>query len=111
MHSNEKISNNSEKENVPHDFPQTIRSQSRSKFLLEVKLLLVRFVSSQRVKKNFFLNFWLRWVFVAAHGLSLVVVSRVYSSLWCVASHGGGFSYCGPRAIGTWASVVVAHGL
>ena len=28
------------------------------------------------------LNFWLHWVFVAAHGLSLVVVSRHYSSLW-----------------------------
>ena len=27
--------------------------------------------------------FWLRWVFVAAHGLSLVVASRGYSSLWC----------------------------
>ena len=27
--------------------------------------------------------FWLCWVFVAVHGLSLVVVSRGYSSLWC----------------------------
>ena len=27
--------------------------------------------------------FWLRWVFVAAHGLSLVVVSGGYSSMWC----------------------------
>ena len=27
--------------------------------------------------------FWLRWVFVAAHGLSLVAASRVYSSLRC----------------------------
>ena len=27
------------------------------------------------------------------------------------ASHGGGFSCCGARALGTWASVVVAHGL
>ena len=27
--------------------------------------------------------FWLPWVFVAAHGLSLVAVSRGYSSLWC----------------------------
>ena len=27
--------------------------------------------------------FWLHWVFVAVHGLSLVVASRGYSSLWC----------------------------
>ena len=27
--------------------------------------------------------FWLRWVFVAAHGLSLVVVNGGYSSLQC----------------------------
>ena len=31
-----------------------------------------------------FIYFWLHWVFVAAHGLSLVVLSRGYSSLWCV---------------------------
>ena len=28
---------------------------------------------------------WLHWIFIAAHGLSLVVVSRGYSSLrWCM---------------------------
>ena len=32
----------------------------------------------------FFFNFWLCWVFIAAHGLSLVVVSRGYSWLWCL---------------------------
>ena len=30
-----------------------------------------------------FIYFWLRWVFVAVHGLSLVVASRGYSSLQC----------------------------
>ena len=34
-----------------------------------------------------FIYFWLRWIFIAAHGLSLVVESRDYSLLW-----GGGFS-------------------
>ena len=29
--------------------------------------------------KNFIFNFWLRWVFVALSGLSLVVVSGCYS--------------------------------
>ena len=46
-------------------------------------------------------------------GLSLVTVSGDYSSLrhGAQASHCGGFSGCGARALGTWASVVVAHGL
>ena len=59
---------------------------------------------------NFFLNlfiyFWLRWVFVAARGLSLVAASGGYSSLLCT-----GFSCCGARALGTRASVVVARRL
>ena len=29
-----------------------------------------------------FIYFWLHWVFVAVHGLSLVVVSGGYSLLW-----------------------------
>ena len=46
------------------------------------------------LKKKFF---WLRWVFIAARGLSLVAAS-------------GGFS-CGARALGVRASVVAARGL
>ena len=55
--------------------------------------------------------FWLRWVLIAAHGLSLVAVSGGYSSLWCAAfslrwllllrsmgSRSIGFSSCGVRA-------------
>ena len=57
-----------------------------------------------------FIYFWLRWVFVAVRGLSLVAASRGYSSLWCA-----GFSLwwlllwwsTGSRRAG---SVVVAHG-
>ena len=62
--------------------------------------------------KNLFLFiFWLRWVFVAARGLSLVVVSQGYSSSRCVGfslrwllllrgmgSRRAGFSSCGSRA-------------
>ena len=57
-----------------------------------------------------FIYFWLRWVFVAARGLSLVVASRGYSSLRCVGfslrrllllrstgSKHVGFSSCGTR--------------
>ena len=66
-----------------------------------------------------FFFFWLCWVFVAAHGLSLVAASGGYSSLWCAGfllrwflllrstgSRRAGFSSCGAQA-----SVVVARGL
>ena len=46
----------------------------------------------------FIYYFWLRWVFIAAHGLSLAAAS-------------GGYSCCGARALGLRASVVVAPGL
>ena len=58
-----------------------------------------------------FIYFWLCWVFVAAPGLSLVVVSRGYSLvemhrlLIVVASR------CKAQAPGTPASVVAAHRL
>ena len=57
---------------------------------------------------NLFIYFGLRWVFVAAHGLSLVAVSRGYSFLqyagfslwslfllWSTGSRHVGFSSCG----------------
>ena len=44
-------------------------------------------------------------------GLSLVAVSRATLHCGAQASHCGGFSYCGARALGAWASVVVARGL
>ena len=63
--------------------------------------------------------YWLHWVFVATHGLSLVAASGGYSSLRCMGfslqwllllqsmgSRHTGFSSCGTRA-----SVVVARGL
>ena len=50
---------------------------------------------------NLFIYFWLCWVFVAASGLSLVGARRGYPLLNGVrASHCGGFSCCGPRALG-----------
>ena len=47
----------------------------------------------------YFLNFWLCWVFVALHRLSLVLENR--AALCCGArdSHFSGFS-CGARALG-----------
>ena len=59
----------------------------------------------------FFFFFWLRWVFIAARGLSLAVAS---GGLLFVAVRGllcGGFSHCGAQALGVWASVVVARRL
>ena len=74
----------------------------------------------------FFFFFWLRWVFVAARGLSLVAASRGCSSLWCAGfslqrllllqSMGcrcAGFSSCSTQARYLWptSSIVVAHRL
>ena len=78
-----------------------------------------------------FIYLWLHWVFIAAHGLSLVAVSGGYSLLWCtgfslrwllllrsMGSRRTGFSSCGARASvvvtrGLWStgSVVAAHGI
>ena len=58
-----------------------------------------------------FIYFGLRWVFVAACGLPLVAASGVTLHCGARASHCGGFSSCGVQALGTRASVVVAHGL
>ena len=44
-------------------------------------------------------------------GLSLVVASGATLRCDARASHCSGFSCCGARALGAWASVVVAHGL
>ena len=62
--------------------------------------------------KKFIYLFLAALVFFAACRLSLVAVSRGYSlrcGVW--ASHCGVFSCCGARALGTWASVLVACGL
>ena len=82
-------------------------------------LILLGFFSFSKKFIYSFIYFWLRWVFVAARGLSLVAASRGYSSLRCAGfslrwllllqstgSRPAGFSSCG-----TWASVVVARGL
>ena len=58
-----------------------------------------------------FIYFWLHWVFVAARGLSLVVVRE---GLLFVAVRGlltAVASCCSARALGAWASLVVARGL
>ena len=76
-------------------------------------------VKGKRAVFYFFLNkfiylfiFWLRWVFVGVHGLSLVAASGGRSSLRCagfswrwllllrgMGSRGTGFSSCGIRAL------------
>ena len=59
---------------------------------------------------NLFIYFWLCWVFVSVHGLSLVAVSGGHSSSWCA-----GFSLSRPlllrsRSSRRAGSVIVAHG-
>ena len=55
--------------------------------------------------------FWLRWVFVAGRGLSLVVASGGYSSLRCTDCSLQWLLLLRSRALGVWASVVMARGL
>lgn len=59
-----------------------------------------------------FIWFWLHWVFVAVQGLSLTVVSRSYSLLWCWTSYLHWLLLLwGNRLQGLRVSVVAAHGL
>ena len=55
------------------------------------------------ISLSFFFFFWLCWVFTPSCGFSLL--------LRCSASHRGGFSCCGARALECMGSVVVVHGL
>ena len=56
------------------------------------------------------LLFWLHWVFLVGHGLSLVAASRGYFAV-ARASHCGGLSCCGEQTAGAQASVAAACGL
>ena len=58
-----------------------------------------------------FIYFWLCWVFVAVRGLSLVAMSGATLCCSARASRCSGFSCRRARALGVWASVVVARGL
>ena len=58
-----------------------------------------------------FIYFWMRCVFVAVRGISLVAASGATFRCGAWASHCSGFSCCGARALGARASVVVARGL
>ena len=68
---------------------------------------------------NLFIYFWLRWVFVAARGLSLVVASRGYSSLqcagfslqWLLLLRSMGFWHAGFSSCGTWTQQLWRMGL
>ena len=58
---------------------------------------------------NLFIYFWLCWVFIPAC-VGFLQLWRAGATLRCGvrASHCGGFSCCRARALGAWASVVVA---
>ena len=69
-----------------------------------VSLFLYKFI-------HLFIYLWLRWVFVAAHGLSLVAVSGGYSSLrfvgfslqWLPLLQSTGSRHVGFSSCGSWA--------
>ena len=77
-----------------------------------IEIILVMFYKLEIIKASFFLFFWLRWVFVAVRGLSLVL-RQAGATLCCgaQASRCGGFSCCGAQALGAQALVVAACGL
>ena len=69
----------------------------------------------------FIIYFWLRWIFVAAHGLSLVMESGGYASLQCAGfslwwllllqstgSRRTGFSSCGTQSQYLWCTGLFA---
>ena len=60
---------------------------------------------------NSFIGFWLRYVFVAAWGLSLVAESGGYSWLWCTGFSLWWLLLWEAWALGAQASVVAAYGL
>uniref|UniRef100_A0A8C9CAD1 Septin-type G domain-containing protein n=1 Tax=Phocoena sinus TaxID=42100 RepID=A0A8C9CAD1_PHOSS len=86
---------------------------NKNKRQLPKSLLLfpINFILFFLMKKIYYL-FRLCWVFIAVHGLSLVAVSRGYSSLqrvgfslrwllmWSTGSRRVGFSSCGTRTLG-----------
>ena len=58
----------------------------------------------------FFLNFWLCWVFIAVHGLSLDVVSAslqclAFSRWWILLSQSAGLECAGLSSCGPWAQL------
>ena len=59
----------------------------------------------------FLIYFWLCWVSIAVRRLSLVAVSRGYSSLRCPSFSLRWILLLRTQALGARASVVVAHGL
>ena len=59
----------------------------------------------------YLLYFWVLWVFVVAHWLSLVVASRGYSSEDVAAPHCSGFSCCRAQGLGTGAQQLWHMGL
>ena len=81
------------------------------KVVIEFVTILLLFFKKIYLSIYLFIYFWLCWVLVAVHGLSLVAAGGGYSSLWCsgfslrwllllqsTGSRHGGFSSCGTRA-------------
>ena len=80
--------------------------------------VLQKYSTQQPGSNVFVLNKFIYLFIFGCVGSSLphagfLLLRRVRASLHCSAwaSYGGGFSCCGARALGMWASVVVAHKL
>ena len=76
---------------------------------MDILLQYFKTYSIRSLLHHYIFFFWMRWVFAAVRGLSLVAVSGLCCGAW--ASHCSGFSCCRTGTLGAWASVVVARGL
>ena len=81
------------------------------KSVLEYSVVFKHFFFLIHLFYFIYFYFWLHWVFVTKRGLSPVAASSGYSSLWSVGFSLWWLPLLGARALGAWASVVVAHGL
>ena len=99
-----------------------MQSDSAINFIVSgMKYHITWFKSHFFFKKFLFIYFWLRWIFVAARGLSLLVARGGYSSMRCTGfswqwllllqstgSRCTGSSSCGTRAQQLWGTGLVA---
>ena len=84
---------------------------SQFPLLLLSCISLVPLLQFMNLYLNFYLFFWLHWVFIAAYGLSLVVLSGGYALVSVLGLLVAVASRCRAGALGHGGSVAVVHRL
>ena len=83
----------------------------RKHAVVKFHLLAILVISIPSTFIYLFVCLWLRWVFIATHGFSLVAASRGCSLLRCTGFSLQWFLLCAAPALGAQASVAAACGL